>query len=169
MRRYKTKTLTQEASVLVEIRCDKCNSLLYECDGITVLEGHKSADSPRKLLPAQFKYEGQFGNQFDGQEWLAELCEQCAIAVFDFINNDLGSGVQIEELFPSAYIDPYQIDDYYQAPFDTTKQNYIGKSQCIYHPHLGSLLLTESGLKCSQPGCPTIETAILKKELSNNN
>jgi hypothetical protein len=169
MKRYQNKKVSKEFVVLVEVRCDKCNQLLFEDDNSEHTKNKsdllKTSESLSKLLPAQFKYEGQFGNKFDDQDWFAELCEKCAIEVFDFINSGPGQGVEIENPFGTGYVDWDRLEHYHHPPYDLSKEQYVGTDSCCYHPELGILELTEDGLKCLKPGCPTFEPVIHKKDL----
>ena len=141
------KTVTEEKYVVTEAVCDRCGASLYDEE---LNKKKKFQHSTEVLLPGTFKYVGQFYCRYD-EDWVANLCDDCSLAVFDFINAGDGPSCQIDDMWNMG---PASDEDWADwAPFDPDKVSYTGESKCYYHKE-EPLRFVKEGLVCSVKGCP---------------
>lgn len=140
------KVVTEERHVITEAICDRCGESLYNEEAA---KKNRFRHNTQVLLPGTFKYVGQFHSRFD-QDWMANLCDDCSLAVFDFINAGNGPSCQIDGNYGGLAGD----EDWAEwAPFDTEKVSYTGESNCYYHKE-EPLQFVKEGLVCGVKGCP---------------
>lgn len=168
MLRYEKEVVSEEKDVLKEVICDRCGKQLLKSleelekdakqkPGKFDLDKTKSAleekNSPEALLPAEFKADFGYTSPLDGEDWKAELCFDCALAVFDFINNDNGQGVKIGNWSDTSL---WGEEGYIEPPYGLDKYELLIEDwKCSYHPEEGNLVLSEDGIRCKRENCPT--------------
>ena len=167
----KKREIVEKRSVVEQAVCDRCGlTFLWEVLAQTSRFGRPPDSDPEiesnicAQLPGTFRFEGNYFSNWDGQEWLGELCPDCTLAVFDFINAGPGPGVQVDRSW-SGPSSPAGDETWCSwAPFDTAKLTHTGKRFCSYHQQ-EELQLERSGLRCRVAGCPELVDYINKDDL----
>jgi hypothetical protein len=145
------RPVLSRADILTDITCDRCGASVMEQVDSTDTEALRPITDTHNALLASFNLSGEYGStRFDGDEWHADLCEDCAVAIKDFIDAGPGPGVDVAIGFdwtPAA--DEKHI---ITGPFsDEQIALYRGQHQCYFH-HI-ELRIGRDSLRCPHQPC----------------